>query len=399
MDTQRAIVSRLLARPQSLADLREATGVSLPTLRRAVQALLEDGWLRVAGRALGTGGRPATLYGVDPTHHLLVGVLLEHPGMRLVATDLLGQVLDERVPDGVGDLDPELVVGHVRAYLTHLRARFRDRRPVGLGVASPGYVDPATGSVLAIGRVPSWNNLPLRQRLAEATGLQVTIGNDIDAMAAVEFGDLNDARTFAYVGVTEGVKFSLFLGGRPYVGPFGNAGLVNPHLLVAHGARANAGALLTVHGLVAAYLDASPKGCAGALRVEAHADAWARFRAVLELADEGGDPVATELADAMTDLLGAQLASFVYLIQPELLVIGGAMAEAPARVLAAVEAALRRRLPTLLDNNLAVRRARDAAPSAATVGATRAFLQRFLADEDRPLVGASASPGPDPAAA
>jgi predicted NBD/HSP70 family sugar kinase len=389
MDTQRAVVSRLLARPLSLADLRDATGISVPTLRRAVQALADAGWLRVAGRALGTGGRPATLYGIDPSHHLLVGVLLEHPGLRLVATDLLGHVLDERVPDGVGDLDPDAVVAHVVAYLTHLRARFRHRRLVGLGVASPGYVDPTTGSVLAIGRVPSWSNLPLRQRLAEATGLHVTIGNDIDAMAAVEFGDLHDERTFAYVGVTEGVKFSLFLAGRPYVGPFGNAGLVNPHLLVAHGARANAGALLTVHGLVAAYSSASPPGSAGAARVAAHADAWARFRAVLELADEGVDAVATELADAMTDLLGAQLASFVYLIQPELLVIGGAMAEAPARVLAAVEAALRRRLPTLLDNNLAVRRARDAAPSAATVGATRAFLQRFLAEDGAPLAAPS----------
>jgi predicted NBD/HSP70 family sugar kinase len=391
MDTQRAVVSRLLARPLSLADLRDATGTSVPTLRRAVQALVDGGWLRVAGRALGTGGRPATLYGVDPSHHLLVGLLLEHPGLRLVATDLLGHVLDERVPEGVGDLDPDAVVAHVVAYLEHLRARFRGRRLVGLGVASPGYVDPTTGSVLAIGRVPSWSNLPLRQRLAEATGLHVTIGNDIDAMAAAEFGDLHDERTFAYVGVTEGVKFSLFLAGRPYVGPFGNAGLVNPHLLVAHGARPNAGALLTVHGLVAAYLSASPEGGAGPARVEAHADAWARFRAVLELADAGGDAVASELTEAMTDLLGAQLASFVYLIQPELLVIGGAMAEAPARVLAAIEGALRRRLPTLLDNNHAVRPARVAAPSAATVGATRAFLQRFLADEGAPLAGPSSA--------
>ncbi len=398
MDTQRAVVSRLLTRPHSLADLRDATGISVPTLRRAVQALLDGGWVRVAGRALATGGRPATLYGVDPTHHLLVGVLLEHPGLRLVATDLLGHVLDERVPEGVGDLDPDAVVGHVVAYLTHLRARFRERHPIGIGVASPGYVDPTTGSVLAIGRVPSWNNLPLRQRLAEATGLRVTIGNDIDAMAAVEFGDLHDERTFAYVGVTEGLKFSLFLAGRPYVGPFGNAGLVNPHLLVAHGARANAGALLTVHGMVAAYLESSPKRGAGAARVEARSDAWARFRAVLELADEGEDAVAIELAEAMIDLLGAQLASFVYLIQPELLVIGGALAEAPARILAAIEAALRHRLPTLLDNKLAVRRARDAAPSAATVGATRAFLQRFLAEENQPLIGASSS-GSDTAAA
>ena len=51
MDTPRSIVTHLLARPMSLAELGAATGVSLPTLRRAVHDLVEARWLRIVGRA------------------------------------------------------------------------------------------------------------------------------------------------------------------------------------------------------------------------------------------------------------------------------------------------------------------------------------------------------------
>lgn len=383
---QRAILTRLLEQPMSLADLRDVTGASLPTLRRAVQSLLGAGWLNVAGREAATGGRPATLYGVDAANHVLIGIHLEHPGIRLVATDLPGNLLDEHVPSDVTDLDVDLVIGRTRAYVERVAARYPERRTVGVGVASPGFIDPATGAVITIGRVPSWSNLPLRQRLADATALPVSIGNDVDAMAAAEFGDAFDERTYVYVGLSEGIKYSLFLHGRLYEGPFGNAGLVPKRLLVANGATSGAPDLLSVRSLVAAYLEAAATDAPGAARVAAERDAWARFRSILELAVDGGDQQARALADALTRTLAAQLASLVHLVQPELLVLGGALAGAPHHVTSAVEGQLRQRLPTLLDNNLVVRRARATSTSAAAYGATRAFLQRFLRASGPPLV-------------
>ncbi len=391
MDTPRSIVTHLLARPMSLAELGAATGVSLPTLRRAVHDLVEARWVRIVGRAEATGGRPANLFGIDPGRHTLVGVHLEHPGMRLVATDLAGEVLDERVPQGVESLEPDAVHAIVLDYLASLRERLPERAWLGLGLASPGFIDPHSGAVIAIGRVPNWNHLPLAQRLGDASGLPVTIGNDVDAMAAVDFAANGVPRTYAYVGFSEGVKFSLFLDGKPYVGPFGNAGLVDPRLLAACGERAEAADVLTVHGLADRYL--ARTGSAGARRLQEHAeargvgvraDARERFLAVLDLA-ESGDPDAAELVGWMTEMLGAQIAVFVLLLQPELLVLGGALAGASDRLLAAIDGVVRRRLPTLLDNNLLVRRARTVAPNAAAVGATRVFLDRFLAADGPPL--------------
>ncbi len=386
MDTQRLILARLLARPMSLADLGGSTGASLPTLRRALSALERERWVGVVGQVSRTGGRPAKLFGVDPSVHTVVGVHLVHPGVRLVVTDLSGAVLDAHVPTDLEELEPDAVHGAVLAYLERFAERFRERRLVGLALATPGYVDPRSGTVIAIGRVPRWRNLPICERLRDATGLPVTIGNDIDAMATAEFGLNGDDRTYAYAGVGEGVKFSMFLGGVPYGGPFGNAGVVSLRLL-AGGAEEDRAELLTVKGLLEAFercASARTPPLAAHERVREQRDLRARYQSVLALAD-AGDPDATAVVAPMVDLLGAQAASFVHLIQPELLVIGGAFAGAPAGILADVENALRRRLPSLLDNNLIVRPARVDDDLAAAVGATRVFVQRFVHEDTGPL--------------
>jgi predicted NBD/HSP70 family sugar kinase len=386
MDTPRSILTHLRGQAASLADLAAATGASLPTVRRAVQDLVATRWIRPVGREEATGGRPATLFGLDDRVHTVIGVHLAHPGMRMVATDLTGRIVASEVPDFY-DLDPDAVHAAVRAFVKRLREDLPERRPLGVAVATPGYVDPTTGTVITIGRVPHWNNLPIRARLEEATGLPVEVGNDMDALATAELGAGEAGRTYAYVGFGEGIKFTMFLRGLPYPGPFGNAGLVSRRLL-AERYGAERAALLEVHGLADAYRraygDAEPSHSSRRDPSETHR----RFDRLLTDAADGHEPAATLIAE-MSDLLGEQIATFVHLVQPELIVFGGRLAGAPAAVLASVENAVRGRLPTLLSNALMVRPARVSGEEAAARGATRAFLQRALHVGDPAVPGLS----------
>ncbi|MEZ4719331.1 MAG: helix-turn-helix domain-containing protein [Caldilineaceae bacterium] len=75
MSLPRAVIRHVLSTPMSLADLQQATQVSLPTLRRAVQDLTDARWIRVVGQAEANGGRPAMLFGADTTRFLLVGCI------------------------------------------------------------------------------------------------------------------------------------------------------------------------------------------------------------------------------------------------------------------------------------------------------------------------------------
>jgi predicted ArsR family transcriptional regulator len=147
VDLPRSILSTLAARPASLADLTAATGASLPTLRRAMADLEAGGWLTVVDREAGTGGRPANLFGLNPATKTVIGVHLAHPGMRMVATDLHGTVVHEAVPEGLVELEPEAVYAAVGEFIADLQVRHGERDVIGLGVATPGFIDAPTGTI------------------------------------------------------------------------------------------------------------------------------------------------------------------------------------------------------------------------------------------------------------
>lgn len=51
-----------------------------------------------------------------------------HPGMRLVATDLGGRVVEAHAPEALHDLDPAIAHERILAFLQRLRERHPQRR-------------------------------------------------------------------------------------------------------------------------------------------------------------------------------------------------------------------------------------------------------------------------------
>jgi predicted NBD/HSP70 family sugar kinase len=215
--------------------------------------------------------------------------------------------------------------------------------------------------------------------------VRVTLHNDMDALASSDAAATDPDGSLVYVGFGEGLKFALMFDGVPYAGPFGNAGLVAPPLM-AEGASQADRSLLQVHGLVDAYVQRRGETQAPDTQRRSPQAVRAEFAAILNAAD-AGEADATELTFRMTDLVAAQAASFVHLLQPGLLVLGGALAGAPPGIARRIEQGIRARLPALINNHLAMRPATVTAGNGTAVGATRAFLQAHLdrATERQPL--------------
>lgn len=121
--------------------------------------------------------------------------------------------------------------------------------PSGVGVATTGHVDSASGVVLHSGLVPGWSGFPLARRLAEALAgmglpsLPVTIDNDGHAMALAE-GRLGAARGIGHalcVAVGTGVGGGWLVDGNLYRGQRGLAGLVGHSVIEYRGRRCQCG--------------------------------------------------------------------------------------------------------------------------------------------------------------
>ncbi len=387
MSLQRAIAKHLLSGPTSLAELQLATQVSLPTLRRAVQELTDAHWIRIVGQAEANGGRPAMLFGVDDSTFALVGVHLQLPGLRLILSDLTGQVLDEveHFEDSVPT--PDEAIQTIIEYTTQIRMRFPERRLLGVGIASPGFVDLETGDILSIGRVPTWVNFPICRRLQATVNLPVHIANDIDCMAFAElhYTPASRVANLVYAGFDEGVKFSLFLKGELYQSALGNAGLITPHLLAVPGlpdTQATA-RLLTIAGMNAIFEEQLEMLDPDAQRlydgIVAQSSLRERVQRILEGATDAL-PLCQTIVRSQIEALAAAVATVILLIQPDVVVVGGLMSVLPLDHFAALETTIRRYTPMLIANKMIVQQGRLSTQSGAAIGANQHFLQVFLTE-------------------
>lgn len=376
------IIKHLRVSPLSLAELQLLTQVSLPTLRKAVQELIEAQWVRVVGQAQTAGGRPAMLYGLDDRLHITVGVHLQLPGMRLIASDLTGAVLDEYVILHAEVPRPDDAVQSIAEYVAHVRQALPRRNILGVGIATPGFIDPETGDIISIVRVPGWHNFPICARLQAMLNLPARIANDVDCMAfaEIQYANMSFDRNLAYVGFDEGVKVSMFLNGELYKGLFGNAGLIQGRLIHVAGV-ADQGELqqvLTIKG-VNALFDRHIAALNGGAqtpyaRIMAETDQRRRFQFILEAADEGL-PACAEVVRLMCAVLAPALANIIFIVQPDILILGGVLSTMPVALYGGLEAAIRSYLPSLLTNSLIIQQAKLSSANRAAMGATHHFLQ------------------------
>jgi glucokinase len=205
-----------------------------------------------------------------------------------------------------------------------------------IGVGVPGAIDPSTGSL--VGRtphLPHWENAPLAAWLSEALGTMVTVENDANTHAFAEhrLGAARGARVSITVTLGTGVGGGIVVGDTLVRGAFGGAGELG-HVALGSGEWPCACGVdhcaepeMSASGLVRA-------GKAAGLAVASGADVFA-LAAV-------GDQRAIALIDRLGDRLGAAISAAVGLVNPDIVVIGGGLAQAGEPLLTRLRAAVER---------------------------------------------------------
>jgi len=187
-----------------------------------------------------------------------------------------------------------------------------------VGIATAGWVDPNDGSVVyATGNLPGWMGAPIRAELESATGLPVGVENDANALATGEryFGLARDVDDFVCITLGTGVGGGCYVGGRLNRGS---------HFL------ANAIGHMNIE------IDGLPCTCGRRGCLEAYANAAAlvryagpRFQSAAHVIQSAnaGDAGAREAIRIYAGWLAHGCAQIVNLLDPELLVISGGIAQ------------------------------------------------------------------------
>jgi len=208
------------------------------------------------------------------------------------------------------------------------------RTLAGIGVGSPGAVDPKAGTVSGAGNLPDWaGSFPLGPTLQDALGVTVAIGNDVGVATDAELA-LGAARgVSSLIGVFwgTGVGSGIVLDGRPWHGR-GAAGEIG-HTVVKMGGRrclcGRRGCLEAYAGRAAMEARARKRQREGKptdlFKLMAKHDRARLTSSIWARALDRKDGLARELIDDAIDALGAGIASAVNLLDVEMVVIGGGL--------------------------------------------------------------------------
>ncbi len=259
-----------------------------------------------------------------------------------------GSLIDTQLYHG-----PEAILEAVTAVIEELRQVEPGVSAVGIGL--PGLVDSAEGIVHELTNVPGWHDVGLRSLMSERTGLHVIIENDANAMAYGEwkYGAARDGRHIVCVTLGTGVGGALILDGRLYRGAQLGAGEIG-HMSIdyrgRHGPYGNAGGLEEYVGnqqiaqrAVERYRAA---GQAKSVQECSPMD--------LERAARAGDAVALELWADLGAELGIALASVVWILNPDTIVIGGGVAKAGELIFDPVRRTIAERTQKVIHEKLRV---------------------------------------------
>ncbi|WP_149204411.1 ROK family transcriptional regulator [Actinotalea subterranea] len=302
------------------AELSRSTGLSRATVSNIVRTMVDAGLATVSPTT--SSGRRAHLVTLEGRGAVAVGIDFGRRHARVVLISLGHEVLGEReIPLPAGHRAQEGIAAGA-ALLDELLDEYAvDRTAVlGVGVGIPGPIDRRTGTVVEGAILPEWVGLNLRDALEERIGFPVHLDNDanLGALAQVTWGPQPAPSTVVFLKIGTGIGCGLIVAGAPFYGHVGTAGEIG------HSPIGDSGPLCRC-------------GNRGCLELAA---STSMMTEVLSRAQ--GEPVTT--ADVVRNALrgdtatlrvledaglaaGRALAGVVNLINPEVVVVGGPLAE------------------------------------------------------------------------
>ena len=206
-----------------------------------------------------------------------------------------------------------------------------EQKSVAIGVGTPGPAD-AAGRIARVAiNLAGWQDIPLADWLEAATGKPTVLANDANCAGLGEYW-LGAGKSFQDVIVLTlgtGVGGAVILNGKLFVGRDGSAGELGLITLNPNGPDCNSGNT----GSLEQYT--SVRAIRRRTGLEPH-----------ELGDraQAGDTEAIAFWQAYGRDLGAGLASLIYVLTPEAVIIGGGISASAKFFFPAVQAEIDRRV-------------------------------------------------------
>jgi len=293
---------------------------------------------------------------------LYAGVDLGGSTIAVALADQNGTVVAEVEAATNSHEGPSAVIKRMGQMLIGLSAE-GGASPRAVGVGVPGLVDVSTGVTRFLPNLPTqWRDVPVAGPLGADVGCPVYLLNDVRTatLGELEFGHGRTAHnplTMAFFSIGTGVGGGVVVEGKLRLGPFGAAGELGHQTLLPDGPRCGCGNRGCLEALAS-----GPALAAEGIRLMAMGLAPKLFDLVGGRVEQVtpremlacGDESIREAIQKGAQYLGIAVANVVTVIHPELVVLGGGVAELGDALLIPVRAEVQRRVGMFPTNEIRI---------------------------------------------
>ncbi|WP_405897758.1 ROK family transcriptional regulator [Streptomyces sp. NBC_00727] len=321
--------------PLSRTRIGKLTGLSKPTASQLLARLEAAGLVVATGTAAGRPGPNAQLYAVNAAAAHVAGLDVNAHRIVAAVADVTGETVGEfelRTPGRRADSVVREVTEALDGAVADAGLTRADLHRVVIG--TPGAFDPNTGRLRYASHLPGWHSPALLDELAAVLPMPVEYENDVNLVAVAEQrrGAARGHDDFVLLWNEEGLGAALVINGRLHRGFTGGAGEVGflpvPGApLVRQVTKANAGGFQELAGAQVLARLARELGIEDVVPGSGtHHDIAAELvgRAA-EAVEQGQEGPYAALLDRFATGLATGLASLVAVLDPEIVVLSGAL--------------------------------------------------------------------------
>jgi glucokinase len=211
-----------------------------------------------------------------------------------------------------------------------------EQKARAIGISVPGWVDWKTGTLLNAANLPCWKDFPVAREIQEHHRLPVRVANDAKAAALAEavWGAGRGYRNMFYVTLGTGAGTGHVVDAKIYMGRRGPGGEGGHTTIDFHGPLCGCGK----RGCAELYVSgpAIARNARERLGKEGNSSPMVKFAGgdaanvtaeTVVKAAATGDALAREVLAEMAEHLAIWFGNIIDLLEPEVIVIGGGLAE------------------------------------------------------------------------
>jgi glucokinase-like ROK family protein len=341
----------------TIAELTKELNISAPKITNMVTELIDDGLIKDYGKEDSTGGRRASLYGLVSDSCFFVGVDIKRYYINIGLLDFKKNLVT------IKEKIPYTLENSVEAYhqLINIINSFIEDSPtekqkiLGMCINLSGRVNHTTGYSYSFFH---FHEEPLSQTIEKEIGIRTFIENDSKAMAYGEFcsGVVSNEKNVLFVNMDYGVGLGILIDGKVFYGKsgfsgeFGHIPFFNNEIICHCGKK---GCLETEASGIALLRNFKAKiesGSSSALAKKGKQEDELWVEDIVKAA-KAEDVLSIELIAEIGEKIGKGLAVLINIFNPELVILGGTLAESGDFIRLPAKSALNKYALNLVSND------------------------------------------------